>query len=196
VLVLSHLHDDHTNGVRRLMDRLPVSWLILPADYDDEDRMLGEVTEAAAAHGVTVLFLEEETDIKAGDVDLSLLLPRAGSDENDRGIVTFARLGQTEILFMGDAGEAAELALLDRGLVPDADVLVVGHHGSAGSSGLLFLRACSPGIAVISVGAGNAYGHPARETLDRLYGCGASVLRTDENETITIRQTMGDAVYG
>lgn len=80
---------------------------------------------------------------------------------------------------MGDAGEAEEQALLDSGVELKADLIKVGHHGSSGSSSAALLEQVAPAWAVISVGAGNDFGHPHAATLDRLAEAGAQVLRTD-----------------
>lgn len=74
----------------------------------------------------------------------------------------------------------------------DVDVLKVGHHGSNTSSSSLFLNKVTPEYAVISVGS-NSYGHPDNETLRRLGGTGAEVLRTDKLGTITMT-TDGDSI--
>lgn len=196
LLVLTHLHRDHTNGVVSLMERVSVSYLIVPGDYDDEDQMLGEILLAAERQDTTVLFLDEELTARVGGLTVTLLLPEAGSDENERGIVVLAESADMSALIMGDAGQSAELALMERGVVPDVDVLVVGHHGSSGATGLLFLRAARAETAAISVGAGNSYGHPAEQTVERLEDSGAEILRTDRDGTITIRQRAGSMLYG
>ena len=107
-----------------------------------------------------------------------------------------AQVSELTAILMGDAGNYAENALLARGVVPDTDVLVVGHHGSKSASGLLFLRAAKPEMALISVGASNPYGHPAQEVVERLGDTGAAILRTDEDGNITIRQKVGAELYG
>lgn len=66
------------------------------------------------------------------------------------------------------------------------DALAVGHHGSGSATGYVFLRQALPKYAVISVGAGNRYGHPAESTLSRLRDAGCTVYRTDQSGTITI----------
>lgn len=66
------------------------------------------------------------------------------------------------------------------------DALAVGHHGSDSATGYVFLRQALPKYAVISVGAGNRYGHPAESTLSRLRDAGCTVYRTDQSGTITI----------
>ena len=67
-----------------------------------------------------------------------------------------------------------------------ADVLKVGHHGSAYSSTPAFIGAVAPAIAVISVGRENLFGHPAPSTLVTLQRAGARVYRTDRDGAVTI----------
>ena len=76
--------------------------------------------------------------------------------------------------------------LADSSVDLDAEVLKVGHHGSQTSTTNAFLDAVTPQDAVISVGAGNTYGHPTQETLDRLAAHGATVYRTDLNGTAVL----------
>jgi competence protein ComEC len=58
-------------------------------------------------------------------------------------------------------------------------VLEVAHHGSDDPQLPELLRRVRPGIAVISVGRGNSYGHPAPSTLAALAAAGVPVERTD-----------------
>jgi competence protein ComEC len=76
--------------------------------------------------------------------------------------------------------------MLAAGLALDSDVLKVGHHGSSTSTSAAFLSAVTPKDAVISVGAGNTYGHPHQEALDRLTAAGATVYRTDRDGTVVL----------
>jgi len=87
-----------------------------------------------------------------------------------------------------DAGRRLMLARPDdTALARDVDLLKIAHHGSKGSSTSRFLALASPEYAVISVGAGNSYGHPAQETLTKLAALGVDVYRTDVGGTITVR---------
>jgi competence protein ComEC len=90
------------------------------------------------------------------------------------------------MLFTGDAGAEAERRLLSDGVDLRADVLKVGHHGSAYSSTPDFIEAVHPKYAVISVGRDNVFGHPASSTIKTLSSVGARVYRTDDSGAIEI----------
>lgn len=76
--------------------------------------------------------------------------------------------------------------MLAAGVLGDVEVLKVGHHGSDTSTSADFLSAITPEDALISVGAGNTYGHPHQETVDRLAAAGVTVYRTDLDGTVTL----------
>jgi len=90
------------------------------------------------------------------------------------------------MLFTGDAGVAAERRFLDEGINLRADILKVGHHGSAYSSSPQFISAVHPHYAVISVGRHNLFGHPAMSTIERLEQAPTQIFRTDENGGVLI----------
>jgi len=97
--------------------------------------------------------------------------------------VTF---GGFSVLLTGDIDNGVEGDILDDGFQVTSTVLKVAHHGSIYSSTYEFLSAVHPEAAVISVGAGNPYGHPALETLNSLAMVGSEVYRTDLNGTIVV----------
>jgi comEA protein len=105
------------------------------------------------------------------------------SDLNSNSVIVRLTHGTQCFLFTGDAEEPTEALLLQRGITP-CGVLKVAHHGSAHSTTSSWLAAIKPEIALISVGEGNRYGHPADETLERIASVGASVYRTDLSGTI------------
>ena len=82
---------------------------------------------------------------------------------------------------------AQERTLIQRVDLPDAEILVVSHHGSKYGTAPELLKEISPETAVISVGS-NSYGHPSGETVERLEFFGCQVYRTDQQGTILIRR--------
>ena len=86
---------------------------------------------------------------------------------------------------MGDAPKEIEESILKDHPDLRADILRIGHHGSATSSSEAFLSSLSPEVAIISVGENNSYGHPSKETMDRLKELDIPCRRTDLEGTIT-----------
>jgi competence protein ComEC len=102
--------------------------------------------------------------------------------------VVLVRVRDIRILLTGDAEAEEEAWLLAHAREAlAADVLKVGHHGSATSTTPPFLAAVHPRLALVSVGAHNSYGHPDAAVLSSLTDAGATVLRTDLLGTVIVR---------
>lgn len=185
LLVLTHLHEDHVNGVEQLLYRMPVRRLVYNADCEDGDVMLQRILTAAEKTGTEVIPIAEECGVTVGNMELSFCLPLAGEEENERGIAVAANIGGTDVLITGDLDEKGERELVADGRAK-ADILVAGHHGSKYSSSAMFLQVLSPEWAIVSVGQ-NSYGHPTEETMERLNTYCEQVRRTDLDGDITIR---------
>jgi competence protein ComEC len=109
----------------------------------------------------------------------------AGTDENDASLVLKLEYDDFTALFTGDISENVEEAILND--VPDCDYLKVAHHGSRYSSSEGFLNKAAPEMSVISAGVDNSYGHPHKETLERLKECKTKVFCTQScGEIITL----------
>jgi competence protein ComEC len=100
-------------------------------------------------------------------------------------------------LLTGDMEERNEARLVfNNATILDADVLKAGHHGSRTSSSTAFLNAVTPELVIISLAAGNSYGHPHQEALDRISASGAQyLLRTDIDGTITLTSDGSSGIY-
>ena len=95
--------------------------------------------------------------------------------------------------------------MLEGGMEVAAAVLKVAHHGSRTGTGEELLERMSGGVALISCGAGNRYGHPHASTLEALRRHGWSLLRTDRcgavgvvwtGEGVRVRTVRGKAREG
>ena len=115
------------------------------------------------------------------------LLKGTTSDDNNNSLVLRLSWGQASFLLTGDLQSEGEAFLLAQEDLPlPSTVLKISHHGARGATTQRFLEAVQPQVAVISVGAGNRFGHPNAETLARLKGAGVRVWRTDECGDIEI----------
>ena len=188
VLMLSHLHSDHTGGVSGIFDGFKVENVILPELSTHSEGIyaaqlaINEVTRA----GGGVYSAVQGMNFLLGDFEITVLASYGNmSDENDRSLIFMAELDGRKFLFTGDAEKKTERKLMEENIILDCDVLKVGHHGSNTSSGKDFLNAASPEYAAISVGAGNTYGHPHSQVIKAIENCGAEILRTDKRGDIT-----------
>ena len=199
LILLSHRHEDHLGGlpaaVRQVGARMFLDAPLAHAG-PDYDRLMRELD----ARGIPARQATRGRRIDLGGGAVITLLgppepPITGSrsDVNANSVVARLTYGAVSILFAGDAESPTEKWLLASGQDLRADVLKVAHHGSRYASGMRFLRVVRPSVAVISAGAGNEYGHPARITLDRLARAGAAVYRTDLDGDVTV-ETDGASV--
>jgi competence protein ComEC len=187
-LVVSHAHADHLGGAGAVLAQVPADVVLEPASPTDDARYLRFLGQVAAS-GVRWQPARSAMGFTLDGVQFRFVHPDTawtewGLDLNEDSAVLLVEYGAFRALFAGDAGLPAEARL--RGRVGDVDLLKVGHHGSRGASGDAWLSELRPEFAVISVGRGNRYGHPAPEALARLRAAHARIMRTDEEGTITV----------
>ena len=190
--VLSHPHTDHVGGAASVLAamRPRIYWDAAVAGGSDAYSLS---LTAARKQGIEWHRVHPGDSVAIDGVILTFLAPDSAwtvglKDPNLASTVAIARFGLVRFLLVGDAERAEEDWLLDqhRGEL-HADVLKVGHHGSSTSTSDAFLAAVHPDVAIISVGAGNKYGHPSVDVMRALSQFGAQVLRTDEAGTVIVR---------
>lgn len=187
LMVLTHPHADHVEGLVSILDRMEVSAvLMVGTEYGTEayDSFLRKVAEKK----LPVYIADDERDFRLGETTIDVLFPFASISEidnvNNASIVMRIEHGENEILLSGDAEIEEESKLI--GLDLDADILKAGHHGSRTSSTEEFLSEVSPELMIISSGEGNKYGHPHVETLGKAEDFGIDVMRTDQEGTVSV----------
>jgi competence protein ComEC len=172
VAVATHDDIDHAGGLASILRLFPADE-VWRSDRPPVDRIrfFGGV-------GVTVL----------NPPDPPLAGSRRGpaADRNNGSVVLRLDYGRAALLLTGDIEDESERHLIAARAPLRAQVLKVAHHGGRSSTGVGFLDAVGPAAAVISVGARNPFGHPARQTLDRLRTAGATVYRTDEAGAVIV----------
>jgi competence protein ComEC len=190
--VLSHPHSDHVGGGATIIGALRPSFFWDAAYVAGSAPYRASLAEAAG-RGVAWRRVHPGDAITVDGVQIRFLAPDSAwtaslNDANEASAVALIQYGSVRFLLTGDAEEGEEAWMLERYATElRADVLKVGHHGSATSSSAGFLDAVRPRIALISVGAANSYGHPSPGVVRSLLDRGAQVLRTDQLGSIVVR---------
>ena len=188
VVIASHPHEDHISGFPRLFDKLPPK-LVLDSGSLEKSATYRRFLAAVRRSGARYRIAErgQVLDLEDG-VSVQILSPPPADcdmDPNTRCVVARMIYGRTAFLLAADGDDETELEILASGHPLRAQVLQVGHHGSANASSLQWLAAVHPQIAVISCGRNNLYGHPAPQTLARLDSLGTRIYRTDQDGAVT-----------
>ena len=205
LLILSHFHADHVAGLPGALKNRTVGqvWVSVNSAPLVESAMA-----QSALKGVEMIKAVRGMSSKLGVLTIKVLwptlsatsfaeMPGDGSQINNSSIATLITCDAFSIFAGGDIEPPVqEILVKDVGPV---DIYKVSHHGSRYQD-LAFMAALHPRISIISVGAGNTYGHPAVQTLDALARLGSEVLRTDidgaiavqvRNHQFTVRRAKG-----
>ena len=183
-IIVSHYHKDHAEGVINVMQSIRTDTIFMPPITDADSESMKELAEkikkTAQENGIKIRYITENTQIEFKD-GLTLEIYSQPEwlrryDENNTSLPVMVRYGEFSALFMGDMTGLGESEFV-KSADADADVLKVSHHGSRDSTCQEFIDEVSPQTCVISCGEDNLYGHPHKETLDRLHN--TTVLRTD-----------------
>ena len=190
---VSHTDSDHISGLLELMQEsgagsICIKHLCLPVFGENENQAL--LLAAAKNKGIPVTYLSAGISFTFGEVKLSCLHPFSGKDypdANAASCVLSLTYGEFSALFTGDLGQEGEQEMLQYFASLDHDLLKVGHHGSRDASSAAFLKEVSPQLAVVSAGVHNRYGHPHKETTERLETCESRIYVTAERGEILVK---------
>ncbi|MEC0176401.1 ComEC/Rec2 family competence protein [Paenibacillus favisporus] len=181
----THPDADHIGGLDAVINHIPVGRIYMPkaqANTKTFESVLRAVKNARLKVQTAKAGISWDMD---DEVHVDMLAPRKSYDDsNNMSAVVKITYGRTSFLLTGDAEADSERDMLDAGTDLQADVMLVGHHGSKSSTTLAFLKGVHPKYAVIQVGADNTYGHPKSVILNRLKQQSVKVYRNDLQGTI------------
>jgi competence protein ComEC len=189
-LLITHGDPDHMGGAAGVLASLAVgeAWFgIHVPRHAPGNELLADLM----SRRVAVRYLRAGGAMTHGGVRLRVLHPPEPDWErprvrNDDSVVLEAVYGDVAILLAGDITAQVERTIVPQLTPARLRVLKVAHHGSRTSSSRELVEAWRPQLALVSVGRGNTFGHPAREVVERLEEAGARVLRTDRDGQITV----------
>lgn len=216
VILITHTDHDHVGGVANVLTNYQVKEILLAdvGETQSYKSMLKELQNHKQTKAVVKnTFLGQKISFSSGgellvlgptkdslgfqsmaasefsETILSDAMPASSNNTasaNERSIILLLKYYDFELLLMGDAFQANELALFEQGLIKKVEGIKIGHHGSKSSTNPLFIKQTQPEFAVISCGLNNKFGHPSPEVMQILQENQVQQLRTDELGSIKL----------
>lgn len=183
LMVLTHGDNDHLGDAIHIMENMKVKNVKLN---------IGEYNYAESQiikSGVNIVKKYNS------DLDLTFLYIKEEADENSNSQILLLKIYKSKILLMGDSPRVKELEVLEKYDLKNTDIIKLGHHGSRTSSDETFLNSINAGMAIISSGRNNKFGHPHGETIDTLYKLGIEYLNTQTSGTISYKLNKNEVTY-
>lgn len=187
IAVISHMDIDHYSGIKELLEMGRVEYLGLP-DIPKDDAMQ-QIIKIAKQKKTKVFYLSKGRKIQTEDSFLEILHPTQNSllEKNAASLVMQGQVLGYKILLTADVEKEGEEQLLSEG-IKNIEILKAAHHGSKNSTSDKFLQKVLPEQTVISCGQNNRYGHPHRETINRLKTYHTKILRTDKSGAVIFQK--------
>lgn len=192
IVIASHGHSDHTEGLEAVLEEIKVEMLVLP---DTDGNGFEKLKNICTGKGIKIELCKKGDIIKLdNETRFEVMNPLEFSmDElsqqslNNSSLVLKLIYKKFSVLFTGDSEIPVEERLVGSQLNLQSDLIKVGHHGSTTSSSTEFIERINPGYAVISVGEHNKFGHPSQFVVDRLTEKNIKLYRTDESGAVTVK---------
>lgn len=200
ILAISHLHSDHIGGLTKALTYASkIDTTISNSDFSDTE-IFRKVEHELGINGSKITVPQVGEKFYLGSASVEVI--DASAEEDNDSLVLLITYGKTRFLFTGDIEETAQRRIADKysdekDEAFEIDLIKIPHHGSDkceennidDSTGSLyrFLRTFMPKYAVISVGAGNKYGHPGERTISELNDLDAKTYRTDKDGDIFVK---------
>ena len=184
-VIATHPHADHVGGLSTVINNV-VTENFITVETDCATKTWRKVLTAVDNQNVNYIDAEVGDTYSFGSARFTIMAPLSDdySGYNSYSVTTKVECGEISFMLTGDAEKDSEYEMVASGEALSADVLKCGHHGSSTSTTAKFLKAVNPAYAIISCGENNEYGHPHRETMQKLNTLGCEIYRTDTMGTI------------
>ncbi len=189
MIIATHPHEDHIGGMAKVFEKYDVESFYMPK-VTHTTKTFENMVNAINKEGIKIKQIKEGMSFDLGEgakIDVYSPIYESYEEFNDYSPIMKLTFGQNEFMFTGDAEAHAEQDVVAK--YPTnlkADVLKFGHHGSSTSSTEEFVKAVSPKYGIISCGVDNTYGHPHRETLEKISKYNIEAYRTDKQGQINV----------
>ena len=191
--IVTHSDADHISGFEEIIKEgrncgLIIKKLVLP-HIRHPDENYRRLEKLAKNSGVKVMYMERGNVISSGRLKLKCLHPSEDfewNDVNEYSIVLDLRYGNFSALLTGDVTGNGEDEV-EKCINSEYTILEVAHHGSRFSTEESFLKRVRPKYSLISCGVNNSYGHPHKETIDRLEKYGTKINVTAGGGAIDVK---------
>ena len=186
IMIGTHPHSDHIGGLIEVLKEFTVDKVYLPR-VTHTSSTFEDLLTAIKNQELKVDTAKAGTPIPLEGVDSFFIAPVRDTYESLNNYTAVVKMvyANSSFIFTGDAeGESEQDMLTSYRKDLKAEVLKIGHHGSSTSTSVGFLDVVSPQYAVITCGTDNDYGHPHKETIEKLKRAGVKIYRTDENGNI------------
>lgn len=187
VVIATHPHNDHISEMADVIKSYEIGSFYMPK-VTHTSKSFEKMVDALKAKNISPIAAKAGMSFNLeDDIKCDIVAPNSDKYDNlnNYSIVLKLTYGENSFLFTGDAEELSEKEILNSGADISADVLKVGHHGSSSSTSAAFLKAVNPQYAVISCGKDNDYGHPHKETIEKLKGINTYITKDNGNIIIS-----------
>ncbi len=192
LIILSHPHQDHMDGLIKVLDRHEVG-AVLFSGVNYKSPFYTEFLKNINLKKIPTFIANSNNDLKiAENIYIDIIYPNKSfvakniDNVNNSSVVAKLIYGDKKIMFTGDCEKECEMDILKSDFDLSADILKVGHHGSNTSTTAEFLNSINPKKAIIQCGKDNKFGHPKQETLDKLEKLNIEIKRNDLEGRIEI----------
>jgi competence protein ComEC len=206
IVVLTHPHPDHLNGLPFILENFTVRevWINGETSGSEEylrfqdiiknkgliQRHMSAGNSPIVTGGVRIEFLNPPGPVNRQEEEATF------TETNDGSLVLRMTYGEVSFLFPGDISLITEEQLASDTRELRSQLLFVPHHGGRTSSSETFLQRVRPHTAIISVGADNLFRLPHPDVLKRLAQRGVMTYRTDLHGAVTASTDgLGLSIY-